>query len=600
MRTTPFMRLVRFRVPSLVPPATAVLLAGAVVARAATFAVNTIIDATDATPGDGVCETASGNGICTLRAAVEETNALAGPDVVTVPAGVYSSVSGALIVDDDVTVAGAGAAATIIDGCGGPFGGIVIGAAVTASIGGVTLQHCNAVTGALSNSGTLTLTDSVVSDNPVSGIHNEATLTVERVTVRRNSDVAGGGIVSFGQLTVIDSTIADNSANLGGGVAVLSGSATLRNSTISGNTAVSAGGLAVGFCFFGCANASAVLNNVTITKNTVTTGDGGGVYLMGDGEGGVYYLSNTLIAGNSDQGGEAPDCGPVFTSDGYNLIGSTAGCVVLGDTTGNVTGVSAGLGPLQDNGGPTPTHALLPGSPAMDAANPAAPGIGDTACEALDQRGTQRPQGARCDIGALEAGGTPTTTSTTTSSTTSTTLPLFCAAVPRGDCQPALPAKGSLSIKDRSDDARDRFTWKWRSDGPVVTADFGSPTTTSDYSVCVYDQNGAASVLRMDATAPAGGVCAGKPCWRATGTGFLYSDRELTPEGLATIRLKTGDAGQGRITVKGRSTPLPLPSLPLGAPVTVQLQRRDVATCWGATFSAPATNTVEQFKAKGD
>jgi hypothetical protein len=157
-----------------------------------------------------------------------------------------------------------------------------------------------------------------------------------------------------------------------------------------------------------------------------------------------------------------------------------------------------------------------------------------------------------------------------------------------------------LLIKDRSDDARDRIAWKWRSNGPVATADFGSPTTTNDYAVCVYDQSGAGSMLRMDATAPAGGVCAGKPCWRALATGFLYADRELTPHGLRTVRLSAGDAGHGTITVKGRGTPLPLPSLPLGVPVTVQLQQRDGATCWSATFSAPATNTVDELKAKGD
>ena len=60
------------------------------------------------------------------------------------------------------------------------------------------------------------------------------------------------------------------------------------------------------------------------------------------------------------------------------------------------------LGPLQDNGGPTFTHALLAGSPAIDARNPAAPGSGGNACEATDQRGVARPQGAACDIGAFE------------------------------------------------------------------------------------------------------------------------------------------------------------------------------------------------------
>ena len=263
----------------------------------------------------------------------------------------------------------------------------------------------------------------------------------------------------------------------------------------------------------------------------------------------------------------------------------------------NLTGVSPNLGPLQDNGGPTPTHAPLTGSPVVDAGNPAVPGSSDTACEALDQQGVTRPQGARCDIGAVEVGGTPTTSTTTTTSSTTTTIPSLCGQVPQGGCQVALSGKGSLLIKDRSDDAKDLFGWKWRSSGQMTKVDFGSPTATTDYAVCVYDQGGAGPTLRLAATAPAGGVCAGRPCWKETSTGFRYADRELTPAGLAAIRLKAGAAGMGRITVKGRGASLPLPSLPLTPPVTVQLQRSDGAGCWAATFSAPTTNTAEQFKA---
>jgi len=152
-------------------------------------------------------------------------------------------------------------------------------------------------------------------------------------------------------------------------------------------------------------------------------------------------------------------------------------------------------------------------------------------------------------------------------------------------------------IKDRPDDTKDLFGWKWRSGGPTAKADFGSPTATTDYAVCVYDQSSADPTLRLAATAPAGGVCAGRSCWKETSSGFRYADRELAPDGLATIRLKGGAAGTGRITVKGRGAQLQPPNLPLVPPVTVQLQRRDSGACWMATFSTPATNTPEQFKA---
>jgi hypothetical protein len=92
----------------------------------------------------------------------------------------------------------------------------------------------------------------------------------------------------------------------------------------------------------------------------------------------------------------------VYLHYGYNLIQYKAGCTLAGDTTGNTTGQNPIPGPLQDNGGSAITQALLPGSPANHAANPAAPGSGGNACEASDRRGGARPQGSRCAIGAVE------------------------------------------------------------------------------------------------------------------------------------------------------------------------------------------------------
>ena len=145
------------------------------------------------------------------------------------------------------------------------------------------------------------------------------------------------------------------------------------------------------------------LSNVTVADNVadgegVGAGDGGGVFL-GVGEADVR---NTIIAGNVDPGGEAPDCGgQPLTSHGHNLIRNTTGCTLTGDLTGNVTADPL-LGPLQNNGGPTKTHALLPGSAARDTGNPAAPGSGGDACLAGDQRAVARPIAA-CDIGATES-----------------------------------------------------------------------------------------------------------------------------------------------------------------------------------------------------
>jgi hypothetical protein len=88
----------------------------------------------------------------------------------------------------------------------------------------------------------------------------------------------------------------------------------------------------------------------------------------------------------------------------------------------------------------------------------------------------------------------------------------------------------------------------------------------------------------------AGGLCAGKPCWRARGTtGFRYADRDATPDGLVALTLKTGVAGQAAITLKGKGGLVPTLSLPLAQSpaVTVQLQRR-AGPCWETVLSAPA------------
>jgi predicted outer membrane repeat protein len=208
----------------------------------------------------------------------------------------------------------------------------------------------------------------------------------------------GGGISSNGSLQIEGSTFSGNtSPNSGGGLYHINESAAIINSTFSGNSANASGG---GIYF---RDAAMSLDYVTITANTADAdndgdGDGGGLYFEASPE-----VGNSLIAENSDLSGGGPDCfmdtsfGSPLTSLDYNLIGDTTGCDITGATANNLSGVSPVLGPLQDNGGPTQTHALLAGSPALDAANPAS-------CLATDQRGVSRPQPAagRCDIGAYE------------------------------------------------------------------------------------------------------------------------------------------------------------------------------------------------------
>ena len=107
-----------------------------------------------------------------------------------------------------------------------------------------------------------------------------------------------------------------------------------------------------------------------------------------------------------------------------------------------------------------------------------------------------------------------------------------------------------------------------------------------------------------EARAPGGGLCDGRPCWKETGSGFKYRNRDVTPAGRRNslqIALKAGAAGKAKIAVTGKGGVNPaVPLLPLLQPVTVQLVN-DVGTCWGAVYSAPALiddGTI--FKDKGD
>ena len=182
---------------------------------------------------------------------------------------------------------------------------------------------------------------------------------------------------------------------------------------------------------------------------------------------------------------------------------------------------------------------------------------------------------------------------TTTTTTTTTTLPP-CPMAPAAGCLGTDPGKGALSIKDSADDTHDKLSWKWA--GATANADFGDPTATSDYHLCVYQGGTLASGM----TAPAGGTCAGKPCWKSGSVGFAYRDKDATPDGLVKLRLKPSGKKAGKIAVSGKGVDLPLAAGPLATPVEVQLSRSDGGPCWTGTFSSPKRNDAGAFKSKSD
>jgi CSLREA domain-containing protein len=228
---------------------------------------------------------------------------------------------------------------------------------------------------------------------------------------------SGAGIFNNGVLTIINSVINGNSTapGTGGGSIVTGGgisshnSLTLINSTVSGNSVVGDSSIGGGVFVFNIAK----LINSTITGNTASNNNGSGVT---GGSSGNITVANTIIAGNGP-GGNGPDVGgsfftPVFTSQGHNLIGNADGVTsfnVTGDQIGNSGApLNAQLGPLANNGGPTSTHALLAGSPALDAGSNALATDGANPLT-IDQRGAPRiadsadaDTTATVDIGAYE------------------------------------------------------------------------------------------------------------------------------------------------------------------------------------------------------
>jgi hypothetical protein len=212
-------------------------------------------------------------------------------------------------------------------------------------------------------------------------------------------DAPGAGIDNGGAVTVVDSTLAGNDAwsGAGGGIANHAGGVlTVANSTVAGNYAATGGGI-------GSAG------TLTLEQSTVVGNDagrGGGI----ERSGGTAALLGTLVAGN--RSGDGPDCFGALTDTavGHNLIGDGTGCTGIVDgTNGDQVGTGASpidprLDPagLTDNGGPTPTVALEPSSPAIDAVPVGSCVDAEGLPVTTDQRGVRRPQGPACDIGAFE------------------------------------------------------------------------------------------------------------------------------------------------------------------------------------------------------
>ncbi len=388
------------------------------------------------------------NGNCSLREAVRAANtdlpvdncpAGDGADTIVLSAGVYflaisgrnedQSATGDLDILGNLTLSGVGKNLSVIDGVGldrvfeikepavvsisevtiqggnpgtsfgGPQvygGGISIFGNATLTLHQVTLQNNTAYQGGglENNGGTVNLSEVRIRQNSATfmgGVHSTGALHMIDCIVDGNSSTNySGGVHSEFSLILENSTVSGNTAQTnGGGLYIHGGTAEIVNSTVSGNQISGVQGSGVWIYY----QAQITITNSTISSNS----RGGGVYNYHEGPGGDpqnpnIHFFNTLFSGNTPTNCARSLNTPMFQSLGHNLDSGNS-CEL--NAVSDLVNTPAGLSPLQDNGGPTLTHALLAGSAAVNAAD-------NIGCPATDQRGVPRPQGGICDIGSYE------------------------------------------------------------------------------------------------------------------------------------------------------------------------------------------------------
>lgn len=417
-------------------------------AHGASFTVMTTIDEHDESPGDSVCLGASGS--CSLRAAVEEANALVGSDDITVPAGDYAlslsrpdwDVAQPLSIMTDMVIRGGGAGTTTLSG------------------------DRDAAVFLVSSANAVEISDMTIRDGQPGIWLMNGNLSLRRVWLTGNVGVSGGALANSGDLVVADSTISGNDAQFGAAIySYIANSLTVVNSTISGNTGQ-------GGAIHHDSSGPGLLQNVTVYGNS-----GFGVL----GHFTPVTMINTVVAHN--MGG---DCGGAVSGGGN--LDSDGTCALSGAS--DITGRDPELGSLMNNGGATMTHLPAPSSPLIDAGD-------DANCPGSDQRGGPRSLDGdgdgipRCDIGAVEVAAVDTVPPTFSPTpvvapepTASRSMELSVTPTPREKAtltSARSPTKGttrsaaSETVKVAGQDGSGTSTVLWALGGVGVLAVLGMP-----------------------------------------------------------------------------------------------------------------------------
>jgi Ca2+-binding RTX toxin-like protein len=361
----------------------------------------------------------SGQG--SLRQAILDAYTIPGVNTITFEGEIFADgvpdtitlTSGELMIASELIIEGLGAEAIIVSG-NNQFPVFVVDDNDYDSLSEVSIKGLTITEGqsGIVNRENLTVENSVISHNRAGeggGIENFGDLNLLNSTVSNNiSEEDGAGVLNSGNLTVIDSAIVGNESETeqGGGLYHVGNQMTVINSTISENVAYGAAGILNG------GGSTATISHSTIYNNS-SLADSGGIRNVGE-----LSITHSIVAGNTATTDQPDVDGYFVVSQGYNLIGTATESIgftngVNGDQVGTSSHpIDPLLGSLQNNGGFTETHALLAGSPAIDAGDPDL-----TSLPEFDQRGSGFPRildgdndgTATIDIGAFESEFPPPT-----------------------------------------------------------------------------------------------------------------------------------------------------------------------------------------------